>query len=147
MKIVIEAGSMAELRALLEEMTQVPVMAPKNINPPTVFTEAKTMTGPPATEYTVGGIGGTFTTAGEKPKKKEKAAPVPEPERTPEAQPDPALPVLTRDDVLARIKVVKNGTDPDIAEKVKVWLGKNGVEKLADCTNFQYHALIRELGL
>jgi hypothetical protein len=49
--------------------------------------------------------------------------------------------------VLARIKVVKNGADPDIAEKVKGWLGKAGVEKLADCSNVQFHALIKELGL
>ena len=143
MKIVIEASSMAELRALLEEMTGTPILAPKNQNPPSVFTEPKTMTGPPATEYKVEGIGGVFSTPGEKPKKKEK--PAPEPEPTPEPEAD--LPVLTRDDVLAKIKVVKAGPDPDIAEKVKKWLGKAGVEKLADCSNEQFHALVAELKL
>jgi hypothetical protein len=140
MKIVIEASSMAELRALLEEMTQVPVLAPKNVNPLSVFTEPKV-----ATEYKVEGVGGTFSTPGEKPKKEKKEKPVPEPEPTPD--PKVELPTLTRDDVLAKIKVVKAGPDPDIAEKVKKWLGKAGVEKLADCSNEQYHALVKELKL
>lgn len=144
MKIVIEASSMAELRALLEEMTGTPTMAPKNVNPPSVFTEPKKV----AETYTVEGIGGTFSTTGEKPKKKEKPAPEPVAEPTPGPEPPKAeLPVLTREDVLAKIKVVKAGPDPDIAEKVKKWLGTAGIEKLADCSNEQYHSLVKELNL
>jgi hypothetical protein len=140
MKIIVEAGSISELVALLKEMAGQYEMAPKNIPAAVEIMTPEKKAAPKK-------VGGEFKNM------ENGKAPAP-PVETPVEEPapvktakEPELPVLTRDDVLAKVKVVKAGSDPDIGEKVKAWLKSNALEKLADCSNFQFHKLIKELGL
>ena len=113
MSITIEAGSVAELRKIFEEMFGVPPV-PREVSVPAPAPA------PPAEA---------------KPKGKKAAAPAPEPEPPPAVDEVPMPPPpadLTYDVVLDRIKALKAGSQPDIIARVKNWRDNNKKPSLKD---------------